>query len=68
MGLMLLGISETQGVAGLWLHLLGGMQGVGRLAHGMNFSFGLRGPVLRVGGAVLTVFALGLGAVLVLPP
>ena len=40
---------------------------MGRLAHGLNFSFGLRKMVLRVGGMVLTLAALLLGALLALP-
>jgi len=67
LGLILLGISEMQGTAPLWLHVLGGMLLAGRLAHGINFTYNLRLPVLRVGGMMLTFFALGLGAVLVLP-
>jgi hypothetical protein len=67
LGIVLLGIAELQGEAALWLHGLGAMLLVGRLAHGLNFTFALNNVMLRVGGMVLTLFALGFGAVLVLP-
>jgi hypothetical protein len=35
--------------------------------HGLNFTFGLRKMLLRVGGMVLTFVAMGLAALLALP-
>ena len=67
LGVILLAIAELQGHAAVWLHLVGGLLLVGRLAHGVNFSFGLRKMVLRVGGMLLTLTALALGALLALP-
>lgn len=67
LGVILLAIAEMQGHAAIWLHLTGGLLLAGRLAHGVNFSFGLRKMTLRVGGMLLTLTALGLGALLVLP-
>ncbi len=67
LGLMLLLIAEVQATSAVWLHLAGGLLLAGRLLHGVNFSFGLRRMQLRVGGMLLTLLALGLGAVLALP-
>ena len=66
-GVLLILIAELQGTQGLWLHLCGGLLLIGRLMHGVNFSFGLRKMVLRVGGMVLTLTSLIIGAVLALP-
>ena len=66
-GLLLILIAELQGTSGLWLHLCGGLLLIGRILHGVNFSFGLRKPVLRVGGMVLTLTSLIIGAILALP-
>ena len=38
-----------------------------RIMHGVNFSFGLRKMILRVGGMVLTLTSLIIGAILALP-
>lgn len=67
LGLILLLIAEQQDTAALWLHVTGGMLLVGRVAHGVNFTFGLKSMPLRTGGMLLTFFALILGAILVLP-
>jgi uncharacterized protein len=67
LGIVLLGIAELQGEAAPWLYSMGTMLLVGRLAHGLNFSFGWKSPVLRTGGMILTLTSLGIGAVLVLP-
>ena len=66
-GLLLILIAELQGTQGFWLHLCGGLLLAGRIMHGVNFSFGLRKMVLRVGGMLLTVASLIIGAVLALP-
>lgn len=66
-GLLLMLIAEAQGTAPFWLHLCGAQLLIGRVLHGVNFSFGIRNVVLRFGGMVLTLTALGLGAVLCLP-
>ncbi len=67
LGLILLLIAEQQGTAALWLHVTGGMLLAGRVAHGVNFTFGLKSMALRTGGMLLTFSALILGAILVLP-
>jgi uncharacterized protein len=67
LGLILLAIAELQGTGAIWLHLCGILLLAGRMLHGVNFSFGLRQPALRIGGMVLTLLALGLGALLCLP-
>ncbi len=67
LGLILLLIAEVQATSAVWLHVLGCLLLAGRLLHGVNFSFGLRLMPLRVGGMILTLLALGLGAVLALP-
>ncbi len=67
LGLILMGLAEGQGSTALWLHLCGLMLLAGRLAHGLNFTFRLGQMVLRVGGMVMTILALVLGAVLCLP-
>lgn len=66
-GLLLLLIAEMQGSAPVWLHLCGLLLLVGRIVHGVNFSFGLRNMLLRVGGMVMTLTALAIGALLSLP-
>ena len=66
-GVLLMLIAEAQGTAPFWLHLCGAQLLIGRLLHSVNFSFGIRNMGLRVGGMVLTLTALGLGAVLCLP-
>ncbi len=67
LGLILLLIAEAQATPAVWLHATGILLLAGRLLHGVNFSFGLRRMQLRVGGMILTLLALALGAVLVLP-
>jgi hypothetical protein len=67
LGLILILIAEMQGTPAIWLHVAGGLLLTGRLMHGINFSFGIRNPLLRTGGMVLTLVALGIGAALVLP-
>ena len=67
LGLILMLIAEMQGTSSIWLHLVGVLLLVGRLMHGINFSFAIRKMQLRVGGMILTIFALAIGAVLVLP-
>ena len=67
LGLILMLIAEMQGTSSIWLHLVGVLLLVGRLMHGINFSFAIRMMQLRVGGMILTIFALAIGAVLVLP-
>ena len=66
-GLLLLLIAEAQGTAPFWLHLCGGLLLMGRVMHGVNFSFAIRNMLLRVGGMVLTLTSLALGAVLSMP-
>ena len=66
-GLLLMLIAELQGAASLWLHISGALLLIGRVLHGVNFSFGIRNMALRVGGMVLTLTALGLAAALCLP-
>lgn len=66
-GVLLLLIAEVQGTAPIWLHLCGGLMLIGRVLHGVNFSFGIRNMMLRLGGMLLTLIALGLGAALCLP-
>jgi uncharacterized protein len=67
LALLLLAIAEMQGSGALWLHLCGMLLLVGRLMHGLNFTFRLGRMPLRVGGMVLTLTALALGAILALP-
>jgi uncharacterized protein len=67
LGIVLLGIAELQGEANHWLYGMGALLLAGRLAHGLNFTFAWKSPVLRTGGMVLTLTSLGLGAFLVLP-
>jgi uncharacterized protein len=67
LGIILLGIAEQQDEAALWLHLVGGLLLTGRLAHGINFSFGFRSALMRTGGMALTFGALLIGAGLALP-
>jgi uncharacterized protein len=67
LGIVLLAIAELKGSAAIWLHLCGALLLIGRLMHGVNFSLGLRKMVLRVGGMMMTLISLGLGAVLCLP-
>jgi uncharacterized protein len=67
LGLVLLIIAELQGHPTPLLHAVGALLLIGRLMHGINFSFGIRSVVLRTGGMALTLTALILGAVLVLP-
>ena len=66
-GLLLILIAELQGTSPFWLHLCGGLLLVGRIMQGVNFSFGLRKMILRVGGMVLTLTSLIIGAILALP-
>jgi uncharacterized protein len=67
LGVMLLGIAELQGWSILALHLVGAMLLAGRLIHGLNFTLSLKSMPLRTGGMALTLLALAVGAVLVLP-
>ena len=67
LGLILLLIAEQQGAAPTWLHLTGMLLLLGRFAHGLNFTFGLKSMALRAGGMVATFLSLLLGAILVLP-
>lgn len=67
LGLMLILIAELQGTPVFWLHLSGALLLIGRVIHGVNFSFGLRKMPLRVGGMVLTLTSLTIGAILALP-
>jgi hypothetical protein len=67
LGLLLLAIAEAQGSGALWLHLCGILLLVGRLMHGLNFTFRLNQMALRAGGMLLTLAALALGAILALP-
>jgi uncharacterized membrane protein YecN with MAPEG domain len=67
LGLILLGIAEMQGEAAPWLHLTGGLLMLGRLAHGLNFTFGWKKMPLRTGGMALTFASLLIGAGLALP-
>jgi uncharacterized membrane protein YecN with MAPEG domain len=67
LGLILMLIAEQQDTAPVWLHLTGGLLVLGRFAHGVNFTFGLKSMPLRTGGMIATFFALFLGAILVLP-
>ena len=67
LGLLLLAIAEVQGTDAVWLHACGAMLLIGRVLHGLNFSFGWRNMALRVGGMVLTLTARGLGALFCLP-
>jgi uncharacterized protein len=67
LGVLLLAIAEMQGSGALWLHVCGMLLLVGRLMHGLNFTFQLGLMPMRVGGMVLTFTALALGAVLSLP-
>jgi uncharacterized protein len=67
LGLSLMLIAEMQGTPSIWLHLVGALLLAGRLMHGVNFSFAIRKMPLRFGGMILTIFALAIGAVLVLP-
>jgi uncharacterized protein len=67
LGLILMLIAEMQGTPSIWLHLVGALLLAGRLMHGVNFSFAIRKMPLRFGGMILTIFALAIGAVLVLP-
>ena len=63
LGLILLMGAELAGAQALWLHLTGGLLLVGRLMHGIGFSFLHHSMALRVGGMVLTLSALALGAI-----
>ena len=65
--MLLILLAELQGTPGPWLHLCGGLLLVGRIMHGVNFSFGLRKVVLRVGGMVLTLTSLIIAAIFALP-
>jgi uncharacterized protein len=67
LGLLLVAIAELQGTGAVWLHLSGGLLLVGRLLHGINFTFRLGQMPMRSGGMVLTVIAMALGAILALP-
>jgi uncharacterized protein len=67
LGLLLLGIAELQGRPNWALHILGAMLLVGRVIHGLNFTLSLKSMLMRTGGMLLTILALALGAVLVLP-
>jgi uncharacterized membrane protein YecN with MAPEG domain len=67
LGIVLMGIAEMQGEAAWWLHGLGLMLLVGRLLHGVNFTFALKSMQMRSGGMLLTLLALALGAGLALP-
>jgi uncharacterized protein len=67
LGLILMAIAELQGTGPIWVHLCGVTLLAGRVLHGVNFSFGLRNLALRTAGIILTLFALGLGALLCLP-
>ncbi len=67
LGLILLAIAEAQGSGAVWLHLCGGLLLAGRVLHGVNFSYGLKQMPLRVGGMILTITSLVLGAILALP-
>ncbi len=67
LGIVLILIAELQATPAVWLHLCGALLLAGRLMHGVNFSFGLRIMVLRVGGMFLTLTSLIIGAVLALP-
>jgi uncharacterized protein len=67
LGLLLMGIAEVQGSQTWLLHVVGLMLLAGRLMHGLNFTFALKSMPLRTVGMMLTLTALGLGAVLALP-
>jgi uncharacterized membrane protein YecN with MAPEG domain len=62
-GLILLLGAELAGAPGLWLHLTGLLLLTGRLMHGVGFSFFRQNIPLRVGGMVLTLTSLIVGAV-----
>lgn len=59
--LVLMALLEDQGLAALWLHLLGGALLLGRLLHGYAFMFSEHFPPGRFWGTVLTLLCL-LGA------
>jgi uncharacterized membrane protein YecN with MAPEG domain len=63
LGLILLLGAELAGASSLWLHATGLLLLVGRLMHGIGFSFLRQSMALRVGGMVLTLSALALGAI-----
>lgn len=60
--LLLMGLAELNGVAALYLHLLGSTLLAGRLLHGWCFVFSARNLPVRVAGMVLTFSALIAGA------
>ncbi len=62
LGLILLLGAELAGAQPLWLHLTGLLLLTGRLMHGVGFSFLTQNMPLRVGGMVLTLSALIIGA------
>ncbi|MEM9396685.1 MAG: MAPEG family protein [Pseudomonadota bacterium] len=66
MMLLLLFFLEQQGASAGLLHGLGGTFLLGRLMHGFCFAFMKKSMVLRIGGMVLTLTCLLLGAALLL--
>lgn len=64
LGLILLGLLETQGLGNLWLHVLGSGLLLGRVMHGYAFSFTDHSPIGRSGGIALTLLSLSGMAVL----
>lgn len=62
LGLILMLGAELAGAAPIWLHATGLTLLAGRLMHGIGFSFLKKNMTLRVGGMVLTLSSLGIGA------
>ena len=60
--LILIAIMELNQVPIWQLHLVGAMALLGRLLHGYCFAFTDSLPLARTGGMVLTLTALGIGA------
>lgn len=64
LGLILMLGAELAGAGALWVHATGLLLLAGRLMHGIGFSFLRQNMLLRVGGMVLTLSSLMLGAAL----
>ncbi|MEO0436189.1 MAG: MAPEG family protein [Pseudomonadota bacterium] len=66
MMLLMLFLLEQQGASAALLHGLGGTFLLGRLMHGFCFAFMKKSVPLRIGGMVLSLTCLLLGAILLL--
>ena len=66
LALLLMAMSEIAGLSALWLNVMGGLLVVGRLIHPLGIAPDGGLFVARVAGSLMTLAALGIGAIALL--